>query len=480
MKYEKNQGRVNNKILFLLAVVVLLFSINITGREKEDKQKTQINQTSFLDHEETNFPLTGRHRAVPCEECHVDQIFKGNPTQCETCHWDRQQDDRYKLQLGRNCGECHTPFSWKNVSPGKWNHGFNAGYLLNGKHKTVDCIQCHGDDGFESKGVDCFSCHQTDYRSARDPEHQAAGFPTDCRLCHINESSWQNAQFSHTHFFLKGRHRSINCVDCHQDGIYRGLTSDCFSCHSDDYNSAKNPDHLELNFPTLCEVCHNSNVSTWEGARYSHSKFPLKGKHFTAACSDCHKSGIYEGLPSDCVTCHLDDYLNAENPNHKQLGFHTDCQICHGKDAVSWRKSSFQHNVFWQLQGGHKRLDCIFCHKKGRSLPRDCADCHRRDYDSTTDPSHKTAGFPLACEQCHLPTHGLWIQAIFFHRFPLKNSRHAGLSCMECHSSGEYKIYTCINCHAHEKRRADRIHRKIPGYNFTSQACLACHYQGRR
>ena len=50
-------------------------------------------------HDQTNFPLTGRHRTVACEECHINGQLEGTPTDCESCHWDRRQDDRYSLAL---------------------------------------------------------------------------------------------------------------------------------------------------------------------------------------------------------------------------------------------------------------------------------------------------------------------------------------------------------------------------------------------
>ena len=386
--------------------------LQIYPQSSRKEQKEETNQWSFFSHDKTNFPLTGHHRMVPCAECHLDLVFEGTPANCEACHWDRRQDDRFQLRLGTNCGECHTPFSWKNVPPGKWDHGIDAGYPLHGIHKTLDCLDCHSEDGFWLDKVHCYQCHEKDYLSVKEPDHQAAGFPLDCRICHFNEISWQNALFNHILYPLQGTHRIIKCGECHQNDNYLGLPSDCFSCHMDDYNRVKNPDHMSLNFPTLCEMCHNPNAYTWQDAKFLHTKFPLRGKHQTALCSDCHTEDLYEGLPSDCVFCHLDDYLNARDPNHKQLGFHTDCQVCHGTDAISWKKTT--------------------------------------------------------------------AQAYLFHRFPLKAGRHAGLSCLDCHNSSDYYVFSCLNCHAHEKPRMDRAHIEIPGYIYNSNACLGCHYSGRK
>ncbi|MBN2244357.1 MAG: hypothetical protein JW755_00780 [Candidatus Aminicenantes bacterium] len=400
------------KLLLIPALCSLSLPPKTYPQNSSQKQQDQNTQWIFFSHDKTNFPLTGRHRIVPCAECHINSVFKGTPTSCEACHWDRQQDDRFRLRLGTHCEQCHTTLSWKNIPPGKWDHGIDAGYPLHGAHKTLDCMDCHSQDNFWLNRVHCYQCHENDYLSVKDPDHQAAGFPLDCQICHRNETSWQNAQFNHSLFPLQGSHRIVRCSECHQNGNYQGLPIDCYSCHAEDYNRAKNPDHIALNFPTLCEMCHSPNAYTWQEANFLHTKFPLKGKHKTALCSDCHKNDLYTGLPSVCVYCHLDDYLNASDPNHKQLGFHTDCQECHGTEAVSWKKTTYQ--------------------------------------------------------------------AFYFHRFPLKESRHAILSCSDCHHSKDYHIYTCLDCHAHEKHRMDRAHSDLAGYIYESQACLGCHYHGKK
>src|SRR5262245_490542 len=38
-----------------------------------------------FDHLTTGFELTGRHRDVPCEACHVNATFKGTPRECVSC-----------------------------------------------------------------------------------------------------------------------------------------------------------------------------------------------------------------------------------------------------------------------------------------------------------------------------------------------------------------------------------------------------------
>ena len=465
---------------YWISTILIFILVCFFGQQKGNAQKSIVTRWLQHTHDGTNFPLTGRHRDVHCRDCHVDNVFEGTPSACEICHWDRRNDDRYQLRLGIHCGDCHTTFSWKNVPRNKWNHDMETNYPLQGIHRTLDCIQCHGEQGFIRDEVGCYSCHQDEFDSSQNPDHEAAGFSLLCFVCHLNESSWDSALFSHDFFPRRGKHQLLDCSECHSAGLYQGLPSSCVSCHMHDYDNTQEPNHRQLGYPYDCEVCHGTSANSWENATFSHVAFPLKGRHRTAECSECHGSGVYQGLPSVCVYCHLDDWLNAENPNHKQLGFHTDCEVCHGEEAISWTNTSYNHQSIWPLQGTHMQLDCIECHHKGRNIPRNCASCHTKDYNAASNPDHKAAGFSRDCVPCHLPSHQTWNQAKFDHQFPIKSGKHFHLACLDCHPSTDFRDFSCLNCHDHDKRQMDQEHRDVSGYQYQSQACLACHFHGRR
>lgn len=473
-KLNFSKGR---EILFgLMVFSVVWFIVQRQGiGQKQDIQENWSVET----HDKTNFPLVGKHRTTSCRECHLNLVFEGTPRECEACHWERRQDDRYQLKLGIHCGECHTPFTWKNVSPNKWNHSAVTGFELKGVHRTFDCADCHGEEGFMRLRVDCFECHEEEYRESDDPNHEAAGFPYQCQLCHLSQSTWSGAVFSHDTYILKGRHKVTTCSNCHSSGQYAGLFTECVSCHFDDYNNADDPDHKGLGFPTDCEICHGNDSASWEGAKFAHAIFPLKGEHRLQSCSACHGTGQYAGLSTECVSCHLDDYNGTDDPDHEALNFPTDCEICHDTSAKSWDDATFNHSLYWILQGAHTKLDCSSCHAQGYNLPRDCYGCHVKDYDTATDPNHKTAGFPTDCEICHYPTHLFWSQAVFDHEFPIGSGKHSSADCTDCHVSSNYKDFSCFECHTHNKTRMDNEHQGVAGYVYQSQACYACHPQGK-
>jgi hypothetical protein len=467
------------RVKLVLPIVGVTLSLSLLGGLMgQAKPQGQEKWTPEKHDVSTNFPLSGRHRTTPCGECHIKGVFEGTPTACEACHWERRQDDRYETRLGFHCGECHTPEAWKNVSPAKWNHQDRTGFKLEGEHRFLECADCHGENNFQSGAVDCFGCHEEDFRKAKEPDHIAAGFPTQCRICHKSSLTWKGAVYAHTAFVLRGKHRLLACSECHADGRYAGRETACVSCHIDDYNGTKDPNHKQAGFPVDCERCHGTAADSWEGAKFNHAEYwPLKGAHKILDCNACHSKGY--NLPKECYGCHVADYNSTTDPNHKASGFPTTCADCHLPSHTSWSQAKFDHSDFWALKGAHKTLDCNACHSKGYNLPKECYGCHAADYNSTTDPNHKTSGFPTTCENCHYPSHTSWSQAVFQHDFPIKTGRHAGLACTDCHTTSNYREFSCIHCHAHEKTKMAEEHKEVSGFSYNSQSCYACHPQGQ-
>ncbi len=354
-----------------------------------------------VSHDKTNFPLIGKHRTVPCGDCHQKGVLQGTPRECEACHWYRKQDDRYQLQLGIHCEDCHTPFDWKKIKPNSWAHEQAASFALEGIHKTLDCVQCHRGRNFVSQSSECIACHQEDYNKTDEPNHLLEQFPTDCRLCH-NTLDWQGARYYHLSFPLQGMHKTAACASCHRNNQYSGISSECLACHLDQYNRTTSPNHLKAGFPTDCEICHGSSALDWHGAQVNHERFwPLQGAHKGLGCNECHAQGF--NISSDCAACHLDDYNNTQNPNHQQVGFHTDCEVCHPVEALTWSQAVFDHG-FPIFSGDHQHLACADCHRTANFMEFSCIDCHEHNKNEMDQKHKDVAGYLFnsqACYSCH-------------------------------------------------------------------------------
>ena len=78
-----------------------------------------------------------------------------------------------------------------------------------GKHKKVDCLECHKWSKWKPRTRDCSGCHEDAHRG------QFKGTP--CARCH-QPSSFKKLRFNHdtqSRFPLRGRHRRVDCARCH-------------------------------------------------------------------------------------------------------------------------------------------------------------------------------------------------------------------------------------------------------------------------
>lgn len=161
-------------------------------------------QTSFRDetfrHDDSRFPLTGRHKDVACSQCHVDEELPGRKrmkgstsastfvryrpvaVDCAACHVDEHVGQLAKDGV-TDCKRCHQtsgflPSTFDHLDPRQ------TRFVLEGRHRDVKCDRCHA--------------------AVAVPALDAAGkttarylpVPTDCRSCHEDEHSGRFDRFA--------------------------------------------------------------------------------------------------------------------------------------------------------------------------------------------------------------------------------------------------------------------------------------------
>jgi hypothetical protein len=125
-------------------------------------------------HRRTNFPLTGRHAVIPCEQCHGDRrdrAYSRPTTRCIACH---QADyDRTALasiphagNFPTDCRGCHS--TWR-FSPGTWAAHDACFSIRSGPHAGIKCKDCHT-SGLPPVPVGPLTC--------------VASPPANCMKCH--------------------------------------------------------------------------------------------------------------------------------------------------------------------------------------------------------------------------------------------------------------------------------------------------------
>ncbi len=447
---------------------------------KECHSNTNSWQGATFNHP-NSFALNGGHGGLDCNDCHVGGNFQGLSTDCVSCHISDFQSttspNHAASGFSTDCMECHkNTNAWQGAT---FDHPNS--FALNGGHGGLNCTECHTGGNFQGLSTDCVSCHISDFQATNSPNHAASGFGTDCKQCHNGTNSWQGATFDHTNNFpLSGAHSGLNCTECHVGGNFQGLSADCVSCHISDFQATNSPNHAASGFSTDCKQCHK-NTNSWQGATFNHpNSFQLNGGHGGLNCNDCHVGGNFQGLSTDCVSCHISDFQSTNSPNHAASGFSTDCTQCHN-GTNSWQGASFTHTNSFPLNGGHGGLNCNDCHVGGnfQGLSSNCVDCHLSDYQGVNNPNHAASGFSTDCTQCHNGTNS-WQGASFNHTFPINSGDHKNLDCNDCHlNPTNQSVFSCTHCHEHRQSKMNDKHDEVGGYNWSSPACLSCHPTGK-
>lgn len=427
-----------------------------------------------FDHGTTDFMLEGTHTQVECRSCHSTLIFDEASSECISCHL-----DVHSQTVGNDCVRCHNSETWL-VNEIPEIHEQN-GFPLIGAHANLSCVECHASETnlrFDRIGNDCISCHQDDYLATSSPNHQSAGYSTNCIECHSPLAfDWRAEVVSHDFFPLVQGHDIDDCAQCHNLNDFSDISPECVSYHANDLAATTNPDHQKLGLSNDCAACHSLDRE-WNPARFDmHDDFyPLVGEHAKISddCFACH-AGDYNNTPTTCVGCHQSDYNSTSDPNHASAGFSTNCVNCHTEDG--WEPASFDHDAqFFPIYSGtHKGEwdDCVECHTNPSNFSEfSCIGCHK---DPQTSNEHNgVPGYAYESNAC-LACHPTGEESGFNHNntdFPLTGV-HNGPDCIECHANGYVGTSTeCKSCHQDDFNGTQNPNHSQVGF---STDCASCH-----
>jgi hypothetical protein len=277
-----------------------------------------------------------------------------------------------------------------------------------GAHRNTPCASCHASLDFSKEQTPCAGCHEDVHRGE---------LGADCAGCHTTRSfidrSRMEKQHQFTRFPLTGIHLSLDCESCHPGAAAGQLSfvqtpTECEACHLAQALAVTDPDHSNPSFSNECGQCHGT--AAWDRVAFDHAgtRFPLTGAHLALGCSSCHVPGTWTGVPTECASCHLDDYDATTDPNHRQLGFAQTCGDCHG--TSTWNGASFDHDTnFFPIYSGTHRgrwSDCSDCHVNPSAYQEfSCLGCHPHSDRAETDGHHQgISGYrydSAACYSCH-------------------------------------------------------------------------------
>lgn len=284
-------------------------------------------------HDDAAFRLTGAHRDVACDGCHVREAggVRYRPVAhdgCAACH-----RDPHAGRMAGACASCHTTPGWSDVRSGfesAFDHGSTA-FALVGRHADLPCGACHDPSARRGpelrltyhgaagarypapEAASCASCHVDPHAGA----FAGGDGATPCASCHGNDGflparydvARHNAEAS---FHLDGAHAATPCYMCHDPDVsplerYRIRDTSCRSCHA-----ADDP-HGDQFGGRPCATCHVTSDFRTVHVDHDATRFPLTGAHIGVACAACHRATTdaagrrftrYSPISPDCVDCH--------------------------------------------------------------------------------------------------------------------------------------------------------------------------------
>jgi hypothetical protein len=341
-------------------------------------------------------PKQGAHGAVTCTQCHTRSPYSSAPTTCDGCHHTdyatTTSPSHTAAGYSTDCASCHQVVAgWVGATI---NHPTTP-IALTGVHANQQCSDCHlAGQAYSAVAQTCDGCHHTDFTTAKDPDHVAAGFTTTCTTCHALVAGWAGATYaSHSTTPInpkQGAHGAVTCTQCHTRSPYSSAPTTCDGCHHADYVATTNPSHAAAGYSTDCATCHQI-VAGWAGATFNHPTTPLalSGQHAIPprVCADCHTSATYASVGQTCDACHHSTYIGVTDPNHQAIGMDAfaapNCTNCHSPTKSAWTGPTWTHRTIVNPQRvrlPHEGATCADCHQTPSNYTiKSCAGsgCHK-------------------------------------------------------------------------------------------------------
>ncbi len=227
-----------------------------------------------------------------------------------------------------------------------------------------------------------------------------------------------------------------NCLACHQP--FSGTPNEnCIACHKVK-EIGSNSENRVTDLSKISKLSFHQNL---QGQSCVSCHSDHKGTHAAAALKSFDHILLSESTRNQCINCHA----TPKNNLHQQVS--TSCVSCHA--TRSWTVGvAFNHSAITE----NKRTNCSACHQ------------------SPKDVFHTP--LTVACQSCHSVKQ--WKPTTFNHNAAFVLDQNHNTDCKVCHTTPNFKNYTCYGCHEHSLTNIQAEHRE-EGITTTVSNCIVCH-----
>ena len=224
-------------------------------------------------HQNTRFPLTGKHLKQSCDSCHLvkgKSVYKfpnAKKDFCVNCHTNVHKKQFSSKFYNKSCADCHTTNDFVKRKP--FNHN-STDFKLTGRHQAIknNCLECHVKTNRKLPTKPPKIAHKFKF-AGKNLVSARTVIPTSIVICLVGSSIRSHAEtatgrligpkrkkFDHnqTAFRLRYKHKKVECNECHVPtrkrfkqgpGSRKGLfdfpelkTKNCQTCHRDPHKGA--------------------------------------------------------------------------------------------------------------------------------------------------------------------------------------------------------------------------------------------------
>ena len=287
------------------------------------------------------------------------------------------------------------------------------------KKKKMNCNTCHDQHHESIEGIS-FDPKGVRRKVAPIRYNLRKEYSKLCLTCHTDKAQNFNNHFDLNMDFKKSKStkekglRVVSCSQCHSMHAAKEKLNKmrdpklCLNCHKDHYKPKSHSFGVVKDKLVNCFSCHNIHGGKKE---FSFARMGKNGKE--NACSNCHQD------------------LVAKIGSNKHL-------------SVKKKKKPVMGKYDWPKNEGIC-LDCHRPHKKGISIEKTCASCHKKKIQihQPLNPVANTYraegirlnGTKVVCTTCH-QHHGLSSEKKF-----LKPKESLLIFCSSCHGEKTLKLF---------------------------------------
>ena len=240
-------------------------------------------------HRESAYALEGKARRRRPRRRATPRLFVDTPRGCAQCHV-----DRHSGRFGGECARCHDAVDWRH-HPG-FDHaetGFVSRKPTPASPARTAMVRLPGlraatlAAAGEDAKVGCATCpHAAPRREPSAATARAATRPTQ-----FSDVPRVRSRADDVPARSPPPRRALHHLPRRR--ARAALIPTAATCHGDPHRGRAQLD---------CGECHRAESRI--GAYHVRSEFPLRGRHFTTPCRDCHVNDQFTGVRAECVGCH--------------------------------------------------------------------------------------------------------------------------------------------------------------------------------